>query len=199
MPREPTLNCARPMKTKFGIRFVGVCGTCAALALVQNVRGADSATPPAKGNNPPTAPASDALTRVEAQKLVGEARQYVAHPSKSSKSAISEPKVTTPEFDMAEPPPAPRPEMKSETPSPGMVWVPGHYMPVKGQWRWVMGEWAVPALPISVWIPAAYNEKEKKWSPGYWQPDIPAAGSADAVPAMTKDGKAIAPSTNSGY
>ena len=52
-----------------------------------------------------------------------------------------------------------------------MVWVPGHWTPVKGEWYWVAGEWGVPATPVSVWIEASYDAKTKQWSPGYWQPD----------------------------
>jgi len=55
-------------------------------------------------------------------------------------------------------------------------------MPVKGVWRWVNGEWAVPATPISVWISANYDAKEKKWSPGYWQPDVTTTPTAESTP-----------------
>jgi hypothetical protein len=74
-----------------------------------------------------------------------------------------------------------------------LVWVPGNYIPVKGEWRWVRGEWAVPAQPISVWIPSRYDPKEKKWSPGYWQPDA-----TPAVPATPADAPAK-PGTTPGY
>jgi hypothetical protein len=74
-------------------------------------------------------------------------------------------------FTMENPPPPPRAEKKPPIPAPGMVWVPGHWMPVKGEWQWTPGSWGIPATPISVWIDAKYDPKTKLWSPGYWQPD----------------------------
>lgn len=116
------------------------------------------------------------MTLAEAQKVLSTARKYVAHPvpSKPGERRV-ESRVVSPDFEMDTPPPPPRPETKPAPPDPGYVWVPGHYMPVKGKWRWVRGEWAVPATPSSVWIAASYDAKERKWSPGYWQPDKPSA------------------------
>lgn len=181
------------MKRKSSLSLVGLCGVCAAV-LIQEASAASSPSlsPTPKEAHAQTSDSTDGssqvLTRAEALKLVAEARKYVAHPQKEPNQVIAEPKVTTPDFQMAEAPPAPRPETKPEAPGTGYVWVPGHYMPVKGQWRWVRGEWAVPALPISVWIPARYDEKEKKWSPGYWQPDVPATSAPETT---TKEGKAM--------
>lgn len=142
--------------------------------------------------NPETAPA---LTRAEALKKIAAAHQYVAHPSPPPPAGkIAEPQVMMPAFEMDTPPPAPRTETKPAAPAAGQVWVPGHYMPVEHQWRWVRGEWAVPATPISVWIPARYDEKEKKWTPGYWQPDAPAQ---TVTEAPKKDD--AAPARPSGY
>jgi WXXGXW repeat (2 copies) len=184
------------MKLKFGLPLVGLCGACA-LAFTQNSRGASDrpVNPPPAGHA--SAGADDsapALTRAEALKLITDARMYVAHPPKDPNELVAKPKVTTPDFDIAEPPPPARPETKPEAPAPGYVWVEGHYMPVKGQWRWVRGEWAVPALPISVWISARYDEKGKTWAPGYWQPDV----ASTVAPAETpKDARPAAPA--SGY
>lgn len=72
---------------------------------------------------------------------------------------------------METPPPALRSETKPPMPAQGMVWVPGHWIPVKGEWQWTAGHWGIPATPISVWIDAKYDPKTKQWSPGYWQPD----------------------------
>jgi hypothetical protein len=84
-------------------------------------------------------------------------------------------------FVMETPPPPVRPEKKPSIPAPGMVWVPGHWVAVKGEWQWRPGEWGVPATPISVWIDAYYDPKTKHWSPGYWQPDRPAPHQPDTV------------------
>lgn len=178
------------MKAHHGLPLLGLCGACA-LAFAATVRGASDQPLNPSRTAPVSSPAEiPALTRAEERQLIAEAKRYVAHPPKEGNAVISKPKVTTPDFDIAEPPPAPRSETKPEAPGPGYVWVEGHYMPVKGQWRWVRGEWAVPALPISVWIPARYDEKEKTWSPGYWQPDVPAA---IPPPEPAKDGKPAAP------
>jgi hypothetical protein len=74
---------------------------------------------------------------------------------------------------MATPPPAPRTEVKPSPPDAHSVWVPGHWAPEAGEWKWTAGQWTTPATPTSVWIEAKYDAKTKKWSPGYWQPDRP--------------------------
>lgn len=172
------------MKTKLRMRLVSLCGLWAAIAFTQNLRGADEPSPSSSAEKSSSAPAlSPALTRSEAPKLIAASRKYVAHPGpKSPNGTRPEPEVITPGFEMADPPPAPRTETKPAAPEPGYVWVAGHYMPVKKEWRWVRGEWAVPALPISVWMESHYDAKAKKWSPGYWQPDAPATPPAEPPP-----------------
>ena len=174
------------MKIKSSLLIAGFCGGCV-LPFGHTVHAASPLVAPA------VAPANDAadavLTRAEALKIIAGAKKYEAHPVEKTSVGLTKPKVLTPDFDMATPPPAPRSELKPDAPAPGMVWVAGHYMPVKGQWRWVRGEWAVPALPISVWIPAKYDEATKHWDPGYWQPDAPASAEPAADP-NAKDNKA---------
>jgi hypothetical protein len=167
------------MKTKIWMRLAVLGGGLVALILIPVTRGA--------AGSPPAAPAetsAPALTRAEALKIVAEARHYVAHPQSPPGNDAPRDKelVTTPAFEMAAPPPAPRAETKPPAPGPGLVWVAGHHMPVQGVWRWVNGEWAVPATPISIWIPASYNATEKKWSPGYWQPDVTTTPTAESTP-----------------
>jgi len=155
------------MKTKPALLLAGLCGACA-LAVSQPSRAAT----PAPAGVASTAPD---LTRAEALKLVEAAKKYEAHPPPAPEGEITKPKVIMPDFDIATAPPPPKPETRPESPGSAMVWVAGHYMPVKGEWRWVKGEWATPALPISVWIPAKYDEEKKHWYPGYWQPDVPSS------------------------
>lgn len=168
------------MNTKTGFFLLG-CGVAVISAAAQSSAGrpqlssAPSAEKAPSATASPDAQDSSPLTRAEAQQVITESRQYVAHPAPRTDGKPAEPEVVTPGFDMPEPPPAPLTETKPPAPAPNQVWVPGHFMPVKKQWRWVRGEWAVPATPSSVWIPARYDEKDKKWSPGYWQPDVPAA------------------------
>jgi len=164
------------MHDKIRTGLASVCGIIAMGALISTL--AEAAAPP------PVAPATQPdLTRAEALKIIAESRLYVAHPgSQPANRASAGSPVTTPAFDMPLPPPAPRAETKPPAPQAGLVWVPGHYMPVVGSWRWVLGEWAVPATPISIWIPANYDAKAKKWSPGYWQPDVTDTPTAESTP-----------------
>lgn len=126
------------------------------------------------------APATPVISLAEAQQKVATAPvRYPAHPDASKADDKSKPAAADapkPDFAMATPPPAPRLETKPPTPGADRVWVPGHYMPEKGAWVWVAGEWGIPATPSSVWIEARYDVKERRWSPGYWQPDRPAPG-----------------------
>ncbi len=69
------------------------------------------------------------------------------------------------------PPPRARVETKPASPDPKYAWVPGHYVPVKGEWQWVSGKWAMPPTVESVWIQGSYDAKTKRWSEGHWQPD----------------------------
>lgn len=76
---------------------------------------------------------------------------------------------------IAAPPPPLRAESKPPPPAPDLVWKPGHWAAVKGEWKWTPGEWAVPPLASSVWIEGKYSPETQRWSPGYWQPDRPPA------------------------
>ena len=91
--------------------------------------------------------------------------------SAETEKAKQEHIATQDPFLMDTPPPAPRAEAKPPSPVAGYVWVPGHWVPVKGEWQWIAGVWSVPATPSSLWIPSKYDAKTKKWSAGYWQPD----------------------------
>lgn len=90
------------------------------------------------------------------------------------------------------PPPPVRPETKPPAPAGLYVWVPGHYAPAKGEWQWIPGEWSVPATPSSVWIEGRYDEKTKRYSPGYWQPDRPPAPQTNGN-NIEKESPVIAP------
>jgi hypothetical protein len=175
------------MKPNIGLRVFGVGVGLAVLAMFASARAASDPVRVSGANKAVTATSgavsSPALTRDEALKLINAARHYEAHPPPSPTGGVAEPAVTMPDFQMMDPPPPDRTETKPAAPGPGYVWVPGHYMPVEHQWRWVRGEWAVPALPISVWIPARYDPKEKQWTPGYWQPDRPTTGESDPAKA----------------
>ncbi len=77
---------------------------------------------------------------------------------------------TDPAF-ISSPPPKPLKEKKPDAPGPMYAWVPGHYTPVKGEWRWIAGKWSMPPTVESVWIEGTYDAPAKHWSEGHWQPD----------------------------
>ena len=107
----------------------------------------------AKPATPPLPP------KIAAEKAAEEAVRAHIKPAKS--------------FEISTPPPAPRAETKPPAPGENLVWVPGHWAPHEGQWKWVAGQWSVPATPASVWIEAKYDPAAKRWDAGYWQPDRP--------------------------
>jgi hypothetical protein len=190
-----------PMNSNFVLRLAGMCGAGFALALTATAQEAADAPRVSSPARPALAPSnvaaaavaadtSPVLTRAEAQEKIALAKRYMAHPPRTGEGNRAEPLVNMPEFDIAIPPPAPRAETKPAAPAADQVWVAGHYMPVEGEWRWVRGEWAVPATPISVWIPARYDEKRQKWAPGYWQPDVPTPAPEESP---TKSGKSPTP------
>lgn len=84
-------------------------------------------------------------------------------------------------FTMETPPPPPRLETKPPAPAAGYVWIPGHWTPVNGQWRWTPGEWGEPPTAASVWIESKYDSKTKQWTAGYWQPDRPGGYEPDVL------------------
>jgi hypothetical protein len=84
------------------------------------------------------------------------------------------------------PPPPARAETKPASPDPKYAWVAGHYIPVKGEWQWVAGKWAMPPTVESVWIQGSYDAKTKRWSEGHWQPD----GKPATKPELNEKGPA---------
>jgi hypothetical protein len=131
----------------------------------------EKSAPPTTVPTPAAAPTK--VTAAETlQKLGVPSPRYTAHPEPKEKNGKA--RVTAPthaKIVMDDPPPAPRAETKPPAPPGNYVWVPGHYVPINHEWRWVAGEWGVPVTPSSVWIDATYDAKTRTWSPGYWQPD----------------------------
>ena len=172
------------MKLNAVLLVAGLCGGLIVSASAQSDRRPTPPSGPAEESS--AVSARPPLTFAEAQKLLAGDRKYVAHPPETGADGkVTESEALPAVYRMDDPPPAPRPEGKPAAPGPDLVWVDGHYMPVEHEWRWVMGAWAKPATPISVWIPGRFNEKEKKWFPGYWEPDRPPMTPADS-PTATK-------------
>jgi hypothetical protein len=159
------------MKTQLWLVLASVMAAAAHGAEPANPTTADPGSAQAAVKAPKGTPV---ISQAEGQLKAATAPvQYPAHPPPAAKkSAVRT--ATKPDFEMDVPPPAPLVEKKPTAPKPDLVWVPGYYMPDKGKWVWVAGEWSPPATPSSVWIAPRYDSKEKRWTPGYWQPDRPA-------------------------
>lgn len=173
------------MKMKTSLVIVGLCGLVASTGWSADENRKSPA--PADSKAKPVAPASSSPSGTpaaepaaqKAKTSPSEATQPGKLPSELAASkAVEEAnkehiRPASERFKMETPPPAPRAEKKPPMPAPGMVWVPGHWASVKGEWQWTPGEWGIPATPISVWIDAKYDPKTKQWHAGYWQPDRP--------------------------
>jgi hypothetical protein len=167
------------MIIKNSLVLLGVCGALtAALTAAETAKKSAPALPPttpatsaahvqksapasaekAKPAAPQASPGATASARMDATRELEEANEKHILPAHTL-------------IAMETPPPSPRAEKKPPLPTPGLVWMPGHWTPVKGEWQWTPGEWGIPATPVSVWIEPRYDAKTKHWRPGYWQPD----------------------------
>ena len=186
------------MKTTTPLVIVGLCGFLASSAW--SAESSPKPAPPAGTSEAqPAAPPPSHRSSAELKKAGAEKKPVVdAQPvapeklppelaaSKAIEAANEEHiEPVRDRFTMETPPPPARAEKKPSIPASGMVWVPGHWVPVKGEWQWRPGEWGVPATPISVWIDAKYDPKTKQWSQGYWQPDRPAPHQPEPVEKET--------------
>ena len=164
--------------------IIGICGLLASTGWSADESKKSSAPEGSKAK--PVAPAASSSTSSAAEPAATKAKSNPSEVSKSGKlpaeSATSEAieeankehiRPASERYKMETPPPPLRAEKKPPMPAPGLVWVPGHWVPVKGEWEWTPGEWGVPATPISVWIDAKYDPKTKQWHACYWQPDRP--------------------------
>jgi hypothetical protein len=185
------------MNTRLYLGAVGICGMLALTAVAEDAPAAavpplpttapkpSAAVPPPVAVPAPAAAPAPVTTAETLQKLGVPAPRYPAHPpAKKAGARGKDSAVTAARIVMPTPPPPPRAESKPAPPPGNYVWVPGHHVPIKDEWRWVAGEWGVPATPASVWIEAQYDPKTQSWSPGYWQPDRP--DSYETPPPTTK-------------
>ena len=181
-PRNPSIarmHVVNLMIIKTPLLIAGLCTAFMSSATAENAAGKSESTPhqptptssaahppkpaptrPEKAKPTPPQVTSDESTSTETQasESLEEANEKHIRPARTL--------VT-----METPPPGPRTEKKPPLPAPGLVWMPGHWTPVKGEWQWTPGEWGIPATPVSVWIEPRYDAKTKQWRPGYWQPD----------------------------
>jgi len=68
-----------------------------------------------------------------------------------------------------EPPPM-REEAILPAPSPGYVWIQGHWA-WNGRWVWAPGYWVLPPHPHAYWVPGHWRRHPGGWAwvPGYWR------------------------------
>lgn len=169
------------MKTKSVLGLAILSGVVLSSSLAAEKAAEGSAPAPAKIAPAPTprdTPSTTAQTEGHKAKSQGAGADASAIPptdlnSTKAREEANRKHIRPPTAPVAietAPPPA-RSEKKPAMKAPGLVWVPGHWAPVKGEWQWIAGEWDVPATPISVWIEPEYDAKAKQWNPGYWQPD----------------------------
>ena len=173
------------MKMKSSLVIVGVCGVFAASgwSADETKQSRAPTAPKAKPDAPAsssssTTPAAEPAKKTERPSATVAPKTEKIPPGPATSEAIEDAneehiRPASERHKMETPPPPLRAEKKPPMPAPGLVWVPGHWAPVKGEWQWTPGEWGVPATPISVWIDAKYDSKTKQWHAGYWQPDRP--------------------------
>lgn len=68
-------------------------------------------------------------------------------------------------------PPAARVEVRPAPPSPGFVWIQGHWKLRHGKWVWVSGYWVKRPGPKAVWVQGHWKKTPRglKWIPGHWR------------------------------
>lgn len=171
------------MKKKFTLVTAGLFALLASIAAAEKSSTKSEPATPARESQPGSPAVTTSTTaapaKTNADKEKRSSSKTEALPA-SSELAASEALEAANEEHIQEsrtfltvdtPPPPPRPETKPPSPASDLVWVPGHWIPVKGEWQWKRGEWGFPATPVSVWIEAKYDAKTKRWTAGYWQPD----------------------------
>jgi hypothetical protein len=89
-------------------------------------------------------------------------------------------------------------------PSPGHVWMAGHWNSEGGQWRWVAGHWDLPPTRSSIWVPGHWIQGGSGWAwvNGAWNvaevpqspatpPQPPSAPGQNATQASAQGGQAV--------
>ncbi|MBI5091830.1 MAG: YXWGXW repeat-containing protein [Candidatus Hydrogenedentes bacterium] len=68
-------------------------------------------------------------------------------------------------------PPAPKVEVKSESPGADKVWIPGNWSYEKGEYVWSSGRWERPAAEQMSWSPARWRHTSEGYElvPGHWE------------------------------
>ncbi len=68
-------------------------------------------------------------------------------------------------YEIRKAPPAPRREVVVARPSPGYVWVAGHYVwkPARNSYAWVAGKWTRPPRRGAVWVAPRYQKRHGNW------------------------------------
>jgi hypothetical protein len=182
---RPSTLPSKPMNSGTLFASCVVCGLLASTAVGADAKSPKPATAPAPAQPPAALNASSPVTqpltapqtpRTKEKPTAAQGSTVKPGTELAAQQALEEAneehiKPVRGVLKVETPPPAAREEKKPPSPGAGLVWVPGHWVPVKGEWQWRPGEWGFPATPISVWIEAKYDDKSKQWTAGYWQPD----------------------------
>lgn len=66
--------------------------------------------------------------------------------------------------------PPPQQEVITEAPSPGYVWVSGHWDRTPDDWSWNGGEWVQPPFSNAYWVPGYWQNRGGKymWETAHW-------------------------------
>jgi WXXGXW repeat (2 copies) len=98
-----------------------------------------------------------------------------------------------PETPGAQPSPA-ESQVTSASPSPGYVWMSGHWNSEGGQWKWVAAHWELPPSRSAVWIEGHWMASGSTWvwSNGAWNVGAPTQTSANPPQLPTQSTEAAA-------
>jgi hypothetical protein len=90
--------------------------------------------------------------------------------------------------------------VKPAQPSPGSVWVHGHWKWEGGAWVWVGGHWTSPPAQDQVWTPPVVVQASGgyRYHPGYWRPSGEAASEEYRQPGVVVVGHGTVTATASG-
>jgi hypothetical protein len=82
------------------------------------------------------------------------------------------------------PPPVECAELPAPPETPGLLWIPGRWVPVESDWQWQPGRYVQPAGEDAFWVPGAWKKNADtgswEYAPGAWSPARVAKAEATA-------------------
>jgi hypothetical protein len=87
-------------------------------------------------------------------------------------------------------------QVTGSAPSPGYVWMSGHWNQESGQWKWIAAHWELPPSRSAVWIEGHWMASGSSWvwSNGAWNVGAPtqASNTPPQLPPQTPEAAAAA-------